>query len=119
MIVSLQANVPQLITHFDGIVTIYVRQYGAGNLRLGMNQEDLRNTVNPAPGGVVDGIPQAVADKTQQYFWSGDLWIIADAAGPVVIIAPSYTTYLDRRPGKLGLPSDAFIPTNGGELSTY
>jgi hypothetical protein len=120
MILQLQANLPALITHFSGVVTIYVRQYGAGNLRLGMNKEDLINT-NPTvtpPGGIVDGIPQAAANGVQQYFWSGDLWVITDVAGPVMILAPAMTTYLDRKTGPQN-PSDRSVSQRGGNLSTY
>lgn len=121
MIQQLQANQPQLILSVNGVVSIYVRQYGAGNLRMGMNREDLNNSnpVNLAPGGVVDGIPQAAADGVKQYFWSGDLWIISDQAGAVMILAPAYTLYLDRSNGVKTNPSDANVSDEGGNLSTY
>lgn len=122
MILQLQANQPQLVLSVDGVVSVYVRQYGAGNLRLGMNKEDLINTspVNQAPGQVVDGIPQAAADAIKQYFWSGDLWLISDAPGPIMILAPAYSLYIDRSQGNTRInPSDASAPQEGGNLSTY
>lgn len=120
MIFQLQANVPMLIAHYDGAVTVYVRQYGAGNLRLGNTREDLLYGTNLAPGQVVDGVPQAAADGKQQYFWSGDLWVISDVAGPVMIEAPAYTTYVDRSTGRRTLPSDVTIESEFvDDLSTY
>lgn len=120
MIAQIQANLPMFIQHYSGVVTIYIRQYGAGNLRLGMNREDLLNT-NPLvtpPGGIVDGIPQAAADGVKQYFWSGDLWLITDVAGPVMIQAPAMQTYIDRKLGPQ-LPSDRSVSQEGGNLSSY
>src|ERR1700719_4452724 len=101
MIFQLQANVPMLIGHYDGVITIYVKQYGAGTLRLGTEDKPLITTAPPnqAPGAVADGIPQAVADGIQQRFWSGDLWVISDVAGPAMIIAPAYSTFIDRTQG--------------------
>lgn len=121
MILTLQANIPSgPIVHFDGVITIYVRQYGAGNLRLGMNREDLIQGVSLAPGAIVDGIPQAAADGIKQYFWSGDLWLISDAAGPVMILAPAYQAYVNRLKRSVGLPSDFNLPSESdGNLSTY
>jgi hypothetical protein len=119
MILTLQQNVPMgPIVHFDGVITIYVRQYGTGNLRLGMNREDLVQGINLAPGAIVDGIPQAAANGIQQYFWSGDLWLISDQSGPVMVIAPAYSLQIDRLQGKRGLPADDYIPDDGG-LATY
>ena len=119
MILQLQQNIPLLIGHYDGVITIYVRQYGAGNLRLGTDRESLLNGVNLAPGQIVDGIPQAAAAGIQQYFWSGDLWLISDAAGPVMLIAPAYTAYINRI-RTTGLPSDFNLPSETeGNLSTY
>ena len=120
MILNLQANIPSLIQSFDGVVTIYVRQYGAGNLRLGMNKEDLINT-NPTvtpPGGIVDGIPQAAANGVQQYFWSGDLWLISDVSGQVMVLIPAMTTYINRKLGTQK-PADRSVSQEGGNLSTY
>jgi hypothetical protein len=120
MIFQLPANQPQLISHFDGVITIYVRQYGAGNLRLGMDREDLIQGVNLAPGAIVDGIPQAAADGIKQYFWSGDLWVISDVAGPVMILAPAYQAYINRLKQQGALPSDFVLPSEAeGNLSTY
>ena len=120
MIEQLQANVPMLIGSFDGVVTVYVRQYGAGNLRLGVNKEDLLQGVALAPGQVVDGIPQAAADGVKQYFWSGDLWLISDAAGPVMVLAPAQAFYIDRSNGTQTKPADVSLPSETiGDLSTY
>lgn len=122
MIYQLAANVPKLIGYYDRVVTIYVRQYGAGNLRLAMNQEDLRNSVNAnlPPGAVVDGIPQAAANGVQQYFWSGDLWIISDQNDPVMIIAPAQQFFIDRSQGVRGQPSDVTVALSpDADLSTY
>jgi len=119
MILQLAAGIPMLVAHFDGVVTIYVRQYGAGNLRLTNDRESALNGVNLAPGQIVDGIPQAAAAGVQQYFWSGDLWLITDVTGPVMIQAPAYTAYIDRlkqrqRPSDFDLESET-----EGNLSTY
>lgn len=120
MILQLQANLPTgPVIHVDGVITIYVRQYGAGNLRLGMNREDLIQGVSLAPGQIVDGIPQAAAQGIVQYFWSGDLWLITDAAGPVMVLAPAYQAYINRLKGR-GMPADFVLPSeNEGNLSTY
>lgn len=120
MILQLQQNVPMLVGHYDGVVTIYVKQYGAGNLRLGNDRESLLNGVNLAPGQIVDGIPQVTAAGIQQYFWSGDLWLITDAAGPVMVQAPAYTSYINRIRGRSAPPSDFTLPSEiKGNLSTY
>lgn len=120
MILTLAANIPMgPIINVDGVVTIYVRQYGAGNLRLGMNREDLIQGVNLAPGAVVDGIPQAAVDGIKQYFWSGDLWLISDVAGAVMVLAPAYSAYINRVQSK-SQPSDFTLPSEiEGNLSTY
>lgn len=120
MILTLPANVPMgPIINVDGVVTIYVRQYGAGNLRLGMTREDLIQGISPAPGAVVDGIPQAAADGIKQYFWSGDLWLISDVTGAVMVLAPSFTAYINRVRNK-ALPADFVLPSElEGDLSTY
>jgi hypothetical protein len=120
MITPLQANIPVLIHHFDSVVTLYVRQYGAGNLRIGFNKEDLINGVNLAPGQIVDGIPQAAADGVKQYFWSGDLWEISDVTGPVMNSAPGMSFYIDRSRGRRTAPSDVINESEEiGNLSTY
>jgi len=120
MILNLATNIPSgPIVHVDGVVTIYIRQYGAGNLRIGMNREDLIAGVNLAPGQIVDGIPQAAADGIKQYFWSGDLWLISDVAGPVMVLAPAYSAYINRLKGA-GAPADFTLPSEvQGNLSTY
>lgn len=120
MITTLQAGIPTLVTSFDAVVTLYVRQYGAGNLRLGSDRESLLQGVNLAPGAIVDGIPQAAADGKQQYFWSGDLWLITDVTGPVMFIAPGVNFYIDRSHGRRTPPADVQIETEiEGNLSTY
>jgi hypothetical protein len=119
MIVPLQANLPVLISHFDGVVTIYVRQYGAGNLRITNDRESALNGTSLAPGQIVDGIPQAAAQGVQQYFWSGDLWLISDVSGPVMVQAPAYTSYVQRLKGAAS-PADFTLPSEReGNLSTY
>jgi hypothetical protein len=120
MILQLAANIPMgPVIHIDGVVTIYVRQYGAGNLRLAFNREDLIQGINLAPGQIVDGIPQAAAQGIQQYFWSGDLWLISDVSGPVMILAPAYSAYVNRLKGG-GMPADFVLPSEvDGNLSTY
>ena len=118
-IFQLQANLPVLINSFKRVVTIYVRQYGAGNLRLSFNKEDLLNTApNVSPGNVVDGIPQAAAAGIQQYFWSGDLWVISDVAGPAMILAPAQRFYIDRGI-RNSSPADVDNAIPGDDLSTY
>lgn len=120
MILNLQTNIPALVGHYDGVVTIYVKVYGAGNLRIGNDRESLLQGTNLAPGQIVDGIPQAAAGGIQQYFWSGDLWMIIDAAGPVMVQAPAYTSYVNRIRGKSAPPSDFNLPSEiEGNLSTY
>ena len=119
MIIQLQANTPMLVGSYGGVVTVYIRQYGAGNLRYSTAKEDLLNGVNLAPGQIVDGIPQAAADGIQQRFWSGDLWIISDAAGPAMVIAPAYAAYVDRLKST-ALPSGFQQESETeGDLSTY
>lgn len=121
MIFNLQANVPQLIGSYNGVVSIYVKQYGPGNLRLSTDRESLVTGagVSLAPGQIVDGIAQATANGWLQYFWSGDLWVISDQAGPAVIIAPAYQAYVSRI-GAKSLPADFEIPSEeDGNLSTY
>lgn len=120
MIVQLQANVPQLIGSYNGVVSIYVKQYGPGNLRISSDRESLVTGAGTnAPGQIVDGISQATANAWVQYFWSGDLWVISDQSGPAVIIAPAYQAYVDRI-GAKSLPSDFQIPSEeDGNLSTY
>lgn len=94
MIANLQPNVPMFIQHFNGYGLIYIKIFGAGNLRLKGSREELLATVSPLP--VQDGISQATADGFKQYFWKNDLWVISDAPGSIVWEAPGYTFYLDR-----------------------
>lgn len=120
MIFNLQANVPLLIGSYNGVVSIYVKQYGPGNLRLSSDRESLVTGAGTnAPGQIVDGIPQATAQGVVQYFWSGDLWVISDQNGPAMIQAPAYQAYVARIGGK-SLPSDFQMPSEeDGNLSTY
>jgi hypothetical protein len=115
MISQLQTNLPVLIASFERLTTVYVKQYGPGNLRICSNREDLTNTVGAT---VQDGIAQATANGWQQYFWEGDLWLISDQAGAVVIILPSYQFYIDR--GLHGSSPNVGVATPGANnLSTY
>jgi hypothetical protein len=117
MITYLQTNQPQLVMTFEKLTTIYIKQYGPGNLRFGPVREDLLNSLGNA---VQDGISQATADSFKQYFWEGDLWIISDAPGAVVVIAASYSFYIDR--GAHGSAPNEGVSTdneNLGNLSTY
>lgn len=120
MIFNLQANVPLLIGSYNGVVSIYVKQYGPGNLRLGSDRESLVTGAGTnAPGQIVDGITQATAQGFQQYFWSGDLWVISDQNGPASILAPAYQAYVSRI-GAKSLPADFSMPSEeDGNLSTY
>lgn len=120
MIVQLQQNVPQLIGSYNGVVSIYVKQYGSGNLRLSSDRESIVTGAGTnAPGQIVDGITQATAAGFVQYFWSGDLWVISDQSGPAVIIAPAYQAYVSRIQAK-SLPADFAMPSEeDGNLATY
>lgn len=119
MIIQLAANVPKLAMHFDRVVAMYIKNYGAGNLRFGPNQEDLRNTQNLPPGQPADGIAQAAAAGFQLYFWSGDLWLISDQADPIVVVAPAQTTYIDRTGGPQTQPSDVVELFAQNDLASY
>lgn len=121
MIIPLAANLPVNVGSYNGVVTINVRQFGAGNLRLGTDRESLLQNIgaNAAPGAILDGIPQAAADGVKQYFWSGDLWLISDVAGPVMLLAPAQNFFLDRSVG-VRKPADVVQPSEiEGNLSTY
>lgn len=120
MIVQLQANIPQIIGSYNGVVSIYIKQYGPGNLRISSDRESIVTGAGTnAPGQIVDGITQATAAGFQQYFWSGDLWVISDQNGPAVIIAPAYQAYVSRI-GAKSLPADFSLPSEeDGNLSTY
>ena len=93
-IVTLQANIPQNIVQIKGYGLLYIKQYGAGNLRIAPDRESLVNTVAPLP--VQDGIVQVTADGWKQYFWSGDVWLISDVTGIAVYLAPGNTFFIDR-----------------------
>lgn len=119
-ILQLQANLPVLLGSFRGVVTVYIRNYGGGNLRLGVNKEDLINS-NPTiapPGAIVDGIPQAAAAGIQQYFWSGDLWAISDVAGPIMALIPAQSFYLERDLSRTN-PANVDNTNPADDLSTY
>lgn len=121
MIVNLAQNIPQLIGHYEGVVSIYIKQYGTGNLRISSDRESIVTGAGTnAPGQIVDGIAQATAAGFVQYFWSGDLWVISDQAGPAVIIAPANQTYIQRDLTSHVMPSDVTMPSEeDGNLSTY
>lgn len=93
---QLAQNQPTLIATFDHVSTLYIKQYGSGNLRIASRREDLQQDVNPSPGQIQDGIAQATADGFKQYFWEGDIWVISDVAGPIVYIVPNYTFEISR-----------------------
>lgn len=93
MIAILTANQPTLLQSFERLSTVYIKQYGGGNLRMTSNREDLQNTIG-AP--TQDGIAQATADGFKQYFWEGDLWVISDQNGPIVLVVPTNQFYIDR-----------------------
>lgn len=112
----LQVNQPTLLQHFDEVTTIYVKQYGPGNLRLHSMGDVLLQTVSdPIP----DGITQVTASGINgwvQYFWKGDLWTISDAAGGVAWIASAYQFYIERQTASQPVLTDGEIE---GDLSTY
>lgn len=122
MIVQAPANMAKsaLLGHFKQITTIYIKQYGPGNLRLAGNPTDLDSTIGAA---IQDGIAQVTASGINgwvQYFWEGDLWWISDAAGAVVMVAPSYAFYI-KRGVSVNSPGES-VDTDGeaeGNLSTY
>lgn len=117
-IANLTANVPALAAHFERVTTVYIKQYGPGNLRIGSDRDSLLSTVSPAP--VADGLVQITADNFKQYFWEGDLWLISDQNGAVVLGYPSDQFYIDR--GKHSGSANSSVRTAGeleGDLSTY
>lgn len=121
MIINLTIqNIPKLAGSYDGVKTIYVRQYGAGNLRLAATREELIAGVNLPPGGAVDGIPQAAAQGVVQYFWSGDLYLISDNPGDnVMVYCPAQAFSVDRSGGIQQSPSDISNSASENDLSTY
>jgi len=121
MILQLALNTPMLVGHYDGVVAINIKQYGAGNLRLSTDRESLLQNVGPnsAPGAIQDGITQATADGFKTWFWSGDLWLISDVSGPVCLLAPAYTSFINRLKSS-AQPSDFTLPSEAeGNLATY
>jgi hypothetical protein len=113
----LQANVPYLAGHYEEVTTIYVKQFGPGNLRIGSDRDSLVATIG-AP--IAEGIAQATADGFKQYFWEGDLWFISDAPGVVSYGAPSYQYYVQRGKNN-GAPNNRveMEAELEGDLSTY
>jgi len=110
-------NKAVLLGHFERITTVYIKQYGPGNLRIAGNPSDLETTIGAA---TQDGIVIVTANGFQQFFWEGDLWAISDAAGAIVIVVPSYSFFIDRgRHG--GSPNEEISTFNEaeGNLSTY
>jgi hypothetical protein len=121
MILTLTQNLALLAGHYDGVVAINIKQYGAGNLRLGTDREALLQNIgtNAAPGSILDGITQAVADGFKTWFWSGDLWLISDISGPVCLLTPAYTAFVDRLKSS-AQPADFVLPSETeGNLATY
>jgi hypothetical protein len=115
---TLQTNVPMLVAHFDRVTTLYLKQYGPGNLRLGSDRDSLLSTILPNP--LQDGIVQVTADGWKSYFWEGDLWLISDAPGNFSYSAPSYQFSINR--GKFaGSPNADVVQESEleGDLSTY
>lgn len=113
---NLNANQQTLLQHFDEVTTVYVKQYGPGNLRLLPVGDTLLQTVNdPVP----DGITQVTASGINgwvQYFWKGDLWAISDAAGFVAWVASAYQFYIRRDVVSADVITEGEIE---GDLSTY
>jgi hypothetical protein len=95
---------PALLATFKGIVTVYIKQYGPGNLRLAPTFDELNNTISQGPGQVADGIVQVTANGWVQYFLGpGDPWAVSDAPGVVVWCAWPYEFQLTR--GSLVAPA--------------
>jgi hypothetical protein len=117
MIVQAPANMNKsvLLGHFERVTTVYIKQYGPGNLRLAGNPNDLDSTIGLA---IQDGIVIVTANGFAQFFWEGDLWAISDAAGAIVMVVPAYQFYIDRlRHG--GAPNGEIVTLEEGDLSTY
>lgn len=114
---QLSVNIPSLLGSYERVTTVYIKQYGAGNLRIATRQEDLLTTVGQT---WQEGIAQATVDGWKQYFWEGDLWVISDAAGIVAWLDPSYQ-YNVRRGSKQRSPIEDVIIEGDieGDLSTY
>lgn len=88
---------PALLATFKYPVTVYIKQYGPGNLRLAPTFDELNNTISIGPGQVADGIVQVTADGWKQYFFGpGDLWAVSDAPGQVVWECWPYEFYVSR-----------------------
>jgi len=93
----LAVNQVTVLGHFERPQTLYIKQYGPGNLRLAPTKDELDSTITLAPGDVQDGRVQATIDGWVQLFWEGDLWAISDQAGMVVWIAPGYEFWIARQ----------------------
>ena len=119
MIYQLVPNIPKFVHNFPSVVTMYIKDYGTGNMRMAFDSESLRNTIaaGNAPGGIVDGVVQVVAQGFVQYFWSGDLWVISDQPDTIVIVAPGLGFFLDR--GIVTMPSTDLNEFAENDLSTY
>ena len=121
-IVQMPANMVNavLLNTFEEITTVYIKQYGPGNLRLSGNPIDLNSSINAT---IQDGIVQTTATGPYngwvQYFWEGDLWAISDAAGAVVFVIPSYQFFIDRIGGKHPPNRIGSLSELEGNLSTF
>ncbi|SRR6266581_3088313 len=122
MVANLAANQFMYLAHFDQMTLIYIKQYGAGNLRLASSGERLATTANVGgafAGLIQDGIAQATADGFKQYFWQGDLFVISDVAGPIVWEPAGYVFTLERGKHR-GFPGNERLESElEGDLSTY
>lgn len=113
---NLQTNVLMYIGHFDQMTLLYIKQYGAGNLRLSASGERLQTTIGLP---TQDGLTQATIDGFKQYYWQGDLYMISDAAGPVVWEVAGYVFGLERGKHR-GFPGGERLESEiEGDLSTY
>ena len=110
-----QTNQAQLLFEVDEWSTIYIKQYGAGTLRINPNPDDLNNSV-PGSAPFQDGIVQVTSDGWKQYFWKGSFYVITDIAGYVAWVVTGGQPYLNR--GFRGIPAQLPQPTKG-KLSTY
>jgi hypothetical protein len=116
MVAVLPANQFMYLGHFDQMTLIYIKQYGAGNLRLAADGNRLLTTVGLT---LQDGIAQATADGWKQYYWQGDLFVISDAAGPIAWEVAGYVFNLERGKHR-GFPGGERIESElEGDLSTY
>jgi hypothetical protein len=113
---NLAANIVMYLGHFDQMTLLYIKQYGAGNLRLASSGERLQATIGLP---TQDGVTQATVDGFKQWYWQGDLFAISDAAGPIVWEIAGYAFTLERGKHR-GFPGGERIESEAeGDLSTY